>query len=113
MGACQYYIGSYLNRDKHHKVLVEMLGEKYDEKMIDVLNSKVKEQICLNCTNHGLIHLLYSKNELTYERQIMHLQYELDKNAYQYEEKIETFEDHSTVGTYFVPYFIEWFGKNN
>jgi hypothetical protein len=71
----------------------------------------LKNTIIEHKDNHGQIHLLYSKNELTYERQIVHLIAELNANGYVFDEQIEQFPEHNDVGKYFVPYMKEQFKK--
>lgn len=111
-GACQYYVGSYLNRDSHMEILKRMIGDNDLEEQVQYLDNKLYSQIVKYKSNHGLIHLFYSKNELTYERQTIHLINTLKQNGYDFEEEIACFDDHSVVGTYFIPYMQNWF-KNN
>lgn len=111
-GACQYYVGSYLNRDSHMQILKKMIGDKDLEEQVLYLNKKLCSQIEKYKDNHGRIHLFYSTNELTYERQTIYLMDTLRRNGYDFEQEIASFEDHSVVGTYFIPYMKNWFSKN-
>lgn len=51
----------------------------------------------------SIVHLLYSKNEHTYDEHIKYLLDDLNKNNIQYTEKVEKFQNHGEVGIYFIP----------
>lgn len=106
-GACQFFVGTYLDRDEHRVILEKMLGGPVRKENVLELDRKLENQIKKYRNSHGKIHLFYSKNELTYERQIVYLLASLKDNNYDFDETIDTFTDHSTVGTYFAPYLIK------
>ncbi|MCD8377796.1 MAG: hypothetical protein LUB59_03305, partial [Candidatus Gastranaerophilales bacterium] len=112
-GACQYYVGTYLNRPNHLKILENMVGmeSSIPVGIINLLDNKLS-QIISECskTYLGTIELVYSMNELTYERQIVPLLRQLHSFSYSVIEDIETFEEHSDIGKCFPKHVIDWFG---
>ena len=102
-GACQYNIGSYLHRPDHEKIFLSMMGENASEKECAYLNSLLPNLLEeYKNTWKGKLYLLYSKNELTYERQIVDLINKLNECKYPYTEILETFEEHEEVGIPFL-----------
>lgn len=90
-----------------------MMGDEAGEAEVSLLDSLV-ENALENSSKAGLtpeIHVLYSKNELTYERQIRDLLIKLDSCRFPSVLIEETFEDHSDVGKFFGPYLKKLFVK--
>jgi hypothetical protein len=102
-GACQFLVGTYLGREEHIRILEGMIGDLDKETMIAKLDTKIAE-IIRQHKNSNAINLLYSTEELTYERQIIPLKACLDDYGVTYNEKIEQFKDHSEVGNVFPIY---------
>ena len=102
-GACQFLVGTYLGREEHIRILEGMIGSLDKEKMIAILDKKIAEIISQHKDSNA-INLLYSTEELTYERQIIPLKACLDEYGMTYNEKIEKFKDHSEVGNVFPIY---------
>ena len=105
-GACQYRIGTYLYREKHRDIFFSMMGNQDIDNSINRLNEKIENMIIEKQKEHGLIHLFYSRCELTYERQIVPLINDLKKYKYQFEEEICDFPKHDDVGLFFPSYLI-------
>lgn len=105
--ACQYYIGTYLVREKHRKILDAMLcapnSPNYNlEASVKELDETIYH--ALDNYNNNIINLFYSDVELTYERQIKPLVEELRRRKIPFEETIEHFQKHEDVGIYFAEY---------
>ena len=105
-GACQFLVGTYLGREEHSKILEGMIGGFEKEKMIAALDTKIAEAIRQH-KDSTAIHLFYSTEELTYERQIIPLKKCLDSFGVKYHEKIALFKEHAEVGNYFPIYVCD------
>lgn len=103
-GANQFLVGDYLNRRENLQILEGMIGNYNKDMMVKYLNDKLANIISEHPDNKG-IHLLYSKKELTYQRQIIPMKKCLDENNIIYNETIMNFLDHSEIGIYF-PIFV-------
>ena len=82
------------------------MGNQDIDNSINRLNEKIENMIIEKQKEHGLIHLFYSRCELTYERQIVPLINDLKKYKYQFEEEICDFPKHDDVGLFFPSYLI-------
>lgn len=106
-GACQYNLGTYLHRPDNEKIFKSMMGinagEEEMEKLQNVMPSILEKH--RGCTTK--IHILYSTEELTYQRQIVDLLAKLKECNMNYIEKVETFTKHNDVGKYFIPYITK------
>lgn len=103
-GACQWNLGTYLHRPDHEKIFLSMMGPNASDKECRELNEVMPNQIKRHNSYNGVIHLLYSKKDLTYERQIVDLIKDLKANNLRFIEKEEFFEKHSDVGYPFLAY---------
>lgn len=103
-GACQYYVGNYLNIEERWPILRGMMGDCYSQNDINKLNEMMPNQIKNFKTSQSIIHLLYSKNEHTYDEHIVYLIEDLKRSDIKYLEIIENFDNHSEVGSYFIQY---------
>lgn len=109
VGACQYNIGTYVAR--FPEVYEKMMGREPSEVEIAFLDSLIEKQLdkAEKSRCYPEIHILYSKKELTYERQIKDLLLRLEGSRFPTILVEETFEDHSEVGKYFGPYLKKLF----
>lgn len=105
-GACQYYVGNYLNTEEHEPILRGMLGDNYTNDDVEKLNRMLPSQLSSHKGSKTLIHLLYSENEHTYPEHIVHLISDLCTNSIQHTKRIEKFEDHNDVGKFFQRYIL-------
>ena len=103
-GACQYYIGSYLNSEEHRRILEGMMGQEAGEEDVEVLDRKLYDRISRSRGSKTLIHLFYSKQEHTYQEHICPLIRDLEASGVRYEEHIAEFADHAMVGMFFGPF---------
>lgn len=99
-GAPQYYIGDYLNTEKHRNILNGMMG-KITEESIHTLNTVVSDMIFEKRGSDVSIILHYSKVEHTYSEHIRFLVAELEKYGYNVEKDEKDYENHSDVALYF------------
>ena len=109
-GACQYYVGNYLSN--RTMILKAMMGETTEE-AIGKLNRMMPDQLKLYQGVPSLIHLLYSKNENTYNEHIVYLLEDLKKYHIPFEEIVKDFKDHDEVGKPFSDYLQMEFKINS
>ena len=102
-GACQYNIGTYLYQIRDD-VFKGMMGADAGEKERDILNQVMPQIIEKHAGSDSEIHVVYSKGELTYQRQIVDLIDKLKECRMNFVEKEYFFTDHSKVGEDFTRY---------
>jgi len=112
-GACQYYVGNYLDTKSNKVILEAMMGCEVSKENVERLNRIMPEQLQNYSGSNSMIHLLYSKDEHTYREHIVHLINDLDKNHISYDEKVESFKNHNDVGKYFISYIKHELDKLN
>lgn len=110
-GACQYNLGTYVTRPERIEIFHGMMGSKAGKAEIDRLNNMVKDKIKEKKNTKTVIHVLYSKKELTYERQIVDLLKDLEANHIPYLDVERFFENHDEVSAPFVEYVKEFFSE--
>lgn len=105
--ACQYHIGEYLNTDIHQRIFKEMMGSGAGEKEQAVLDSEMPNLLRekKGCTSN--IHLLYSKDEHTYDEHIKDMIIDMNKHGIKHIDTIKSFSDHAEVGRFFSPWIQE------
>lgn len=106
VGACQYNIGTYVSREGFKPIFYAMMGEQAGEKERILLDSLIRDELDKASSEsfYPEIHVLFSRKELTFERQIKDLLEKLEEKKFPTILKEEFFEDHSEVGKYFGPY---------
>lgn len=113
-GACQYYIGSYLNVPEHLPILQKMSIPKKEKEMVDTLNQVMPSIIRNPIKNKKTsIHLIYSRLEHTYEEHIQYLIADLIQNGFSVNLNEYGFKNHSEVGIYYLKYIQNWFDNIN
>lgn len=112
-GACQYNVGNYVYQEGREDIFRGMMGQDAGDKEAQLLNQMMPRQIEQYKNTTSEIHILYSKQEKTYERQLVDLFSKLKECGIPYIEKEEFFTNHSDVGKYFISYVREFFGSNN
>lgn len=105
-GANQYYIGKYLNVEGRRDVFKAMMGKNADKVEQDILDSVMPDLIDKYKNSKSRIHLLYSKEEHTYNEHIKYMIDDLKKTNIKFEEIVEHFENHNDVGRYFSQYIF-------
>lgn len=106
-GACQFNVGSYLHRKDHENIFYGMMGKHAGEEEACILNSMMPKQFEKYAGSSSLIHLVYSKNELTYQRQIIDLLQKGHKCNLQIIEHLEDFSNHEDIGVVFPSWVIK------
>ncbi len=109
VGACQYHLGTYLSKITRTRVFDAMMGSINREESIDVLNRVIPDVINKHKGQENKIGILYSKKDLTYERQIIDLLHQLKECNYVFEEKEVFYEKHEQVGEFFLKYLLSRF----
>lgn len=110
-GACQFNLGSYLHRKDHEDIFQGMMGGGAGDAQAQALNSIIPEQIHKHKGKKPTVYVVYSKKELTYERQIIDLLKSLTDANIPIIEKEYDFEDHDEIGVYFGKYMKKQFIK--
>lgn len=103
-GACQFNIGTYVSQPGREKILKGMMGENADKKDIEKLNRAIPSVMEVAAGTKTKLHILYSKRELTYERQIIDLLAKARECGIPFLEIEEQFENHEDVGYPFLSY---------
>lgn len=106
-GACQYYAGTYLNTDEHLPILKAMMGDMPTNAAVNILDRMLPDMIKQNAGTKSRVHLLYSKEEHTYDEHVKYLIEDLNNNNIAFDEQVESFKDHNEVGKYFSPWILE------
>lgn len=109
VGACQYNIGTYLSKDTRQQVLTAMMGERDRDESIYLLNRVMPTIIEKHRGQNTRIGILYSKKDLTYERQLVDLMNKLKECGLSYEEQEVSYEKHEQVGIPFLMYLLSRF----
>lgn len=105
-GACQYNIGTYLNCEKHLDIFNSMMGERDPLEFTRILNFSIRGILKEKKGSETIIYLLYSKQEPTYEEEIIDLLKDLEESNYKVITEEESFIHHGDVGRFF-PSFVE------
>ena len=108
-GASQFNLGSYVHRPDHEDIFLGMMGKDAGEEEALLLNKVMPTIMEKEKGTKSVLHILYSKNELTYERQIVDLLAQARKCDISVVEIEESFQDHDDVGKYFLPYVKRFF----
>lgn len=113
-GACQYNLGSYLHRPDHEKIFETMAssngcGDFDKEEWNRKLNSIMPSVIEKNRDSKSEVHVIYSKKELTYQRQIIDLLEKLHQCHIPTKDIEMQFEKHEEVGKPFIQYVLSYF----
>ena len=106
-GACQYRIGTYLNTFNHMPIFKAMMGVNAGEKEQSYLDTMMPKCINENKNSNTIIHLLYSKEEHTFQDDIQYLISDLEANNIKHIDTIKNFYDHGEIGGYFSPWIKE------
>lgn len=103
-GANQYYVGKYLNTEAHSPIFKAMMGNDAGERETTILDTIMPNVIREHAGSCSVVHLLYSKQEHTYDNDIKYMLDAFKENKITYTERVESFEDHNEVGKYFAKY---------
>lgn len=108
-GACQYNLGTYLGRAEFRDIFEGMMGREAGERDVKHLNELMYETLQTYKGNKTVVHVFYSKKELTYERQIVDLLRDLKENNIPFKDVESDFVKHEDVAGPFVKYVNEYF----
>lgn len=108
-GACQYNLGTYLARTEFRDIFEGMMGKDAGEHEVKLLNELMYETLRTYKGDKTIVHVFYSKKELTYERQIVDLLRDLKDNNIPFEDVESDFEKHEDVAGPFVKYVNDYF----
>lgn len=105
-GAPQYYIGDYLNTDKHKMILSGILGSEVKQTDIDMLNSILSNRISEEAGCKTKVFLHYSKAEHTYTEHVKFMLEALEQYGYDVETDEKDYKNHVDVALHF-PQFMK------
>ena len=103
-GACQYNLGTYLWREEFRDIFYGMMGEKAGLREVSYLNDLLRNKLRDSRGTNTIVHVIYSKKELTYERQIVDLLHDLKEYGIPFRDVECDFEKHEEVSKPFVKY---------
>ena len=112
-GACQYNIGNYLWREAFREIFYGMMGKNAGLKEVDLLNDTIRRVLRDSSGTKSIVHVFYSKKELTYERQIIDLLHDLKQYNIPFIDVESDFEKHEDVAFPFVSYVNNHFNQKN
>lgn len=111
-GACQYYIGKFLNVPCHYNILDKMISNDLSHNQwVEKLDSIVPTLIQKYNGCDTRIHLIYSKKEQTYEDHIKDLIDDAFRNKIIVIQNVCDFVNHNDVGHAFIPYVQKFFSE--
>lgn len=99
IGACQYRIGSYIS--EYPDIFKGMTDHEVNDNDISRLNNLLPNLLNKSTQVKSKIHLLHSKQEPTYQRDIKYLIADLNRLGFNWEEIECGFKEHNEVGKYF------------
>ena len=88
-----------------------MMGKDASQREVELLNKKMYDTLTSYNGNKTVVHVFYSKKELTYERQIIDLLRDLKENNIPFVDVESDFEKHEDVAGPFVEYVKDYFKK--
>lgn len=80
------------------------MGNDAGERETTILDTIMPNVIREHAGSCSVVHLLYSKQEHTYDNDIKYMLDAFKENKITYTERVESFEDHNEVGKYFAKY---------
>lgn len=108
-GACQFNLGTYLHRTDHEEIFQAMMGKTAGDKEAAILNRALPKVMEKAYSTKTVIHVLYSKKELTYERQVVDLLAKANECHIPVVDVEESFAHHEDVGAVFLSYLKNFF----
>lgn len=102
VGACQYRLGNYLSN--YPRIFKGMMGCFPCKSHINILDRILPEHLKKHKDTKTFIHLIHSKQEVTYEDDEKYLIADLNHLGFNWKENEYGFKEHSEVGKYFIPY---------
>lgn len=110
-GACQYYIGTYVDTPAHKFIFQGMMGENASNKERDLLDEAMPRQIEKYRNAKSVVYIVYSKKEHTYDEHIKYLFSKFEEMGVNYKPIEYYFEKHSEVGHPFIEYVRKTLGS--
>ena len=104
IGAPQYFLGDYLNIDKHLPLLEGIMGSTSSE-AVQRLNAVMQDCIYSDIQQKPKVYIHYSPKEHTYAEHIAHMIMDLERCGYEIIEDAEyEYTDHGEVAKCFPQY---------
>ncbi len=104
IGAPQYFVGDYLNTDKHIPIMKGIMGNTTSESIFE-LNDYMRNCISSNVICKPKVYIHYSPKEHTYSEHIAEMLVDLKRCGYVvYEDADYEYTEHKEVAKYFPEY---------
>ena len=105
IGAPQYFIGNYLNDDKHRLLLTGITGDA-SKASVDKLNCVMPECVRNNPRRKPRVYIHYSPKEHTYHEHIVDMLTDLNRCGYEVREDSDyEYTEHKDVAKHY-PYYL-------
>lgn len=85
------------------------MGKNYDESDVKKLDDELPEMIRQKANSKTIINLFYSEKDPTYQKHIVDLKSDLERNLIKYTVKTDDYIDHGDNGIYFSAHLKEIF----
>lgn len=106
IGAPQYYLGSYLDKE-NTKVNLSFLIGKITEEGKKQLNNRLKDRILTSVVKPKEVYFHYSNVEHTYNEHVKDLLQDLKRSEIKVIEDIAGYPEHSGLAIFFPPYLVK------
>lgn len=103
IGAPQYYLGSYLDKDSTTVNLEYLIG-KITEEGKEALNKRLSERILSTSIKPECVYFHYSNVEHTYEEHVRDMLSDLRTARINVEEDVHDYPDHGGLATFYPPF---------
>ncbi|MCQ2326419.1 MAG: hypothetical protein MJZ71_02540 [Bacteroidales bacterium] len=103
IGAPQYYLGSYLDKDSITVNLEYLIG-KITEEGKEALNKRLSERILSTSIKPECVYFHYSNVEHTYEEHVRDMLSDLRTARINVEEDVHDYPDHGGLATFYPPF---------
>lgn len=104
IGACQYYIGAYMQEHKPDSLALLVSSGKPTAEDIAWLDSVAPRAVGECASPAPVVYLHYSDREHTYQEHIVDLLRDLRRRGVTVHEDVGSYEKHTDVSIYYVPY---------
>ncbi|MCF0190033.1 MAG: hypothetical protein HUJ96_02095 [Marinilabiliaceae bacterium] len=106
IGAPQYYLGRYLDKEGTQVNLQYIIGEINEEKKRE-LDNRLKERIGSSEIKPKIVYLHYSKVEHTYIEHVKDLIFDLKESKTCLIEDVATYPEHSELASFYSPFLVK------
>ncbi len=106
IGAPQYYLGSYLDKENTKVNLTFLIGNITEEGKKE-LNDRLKNRIRTSVIQPKVVYFHYSNVEHTYEEHVKDMLYDLKERGIEVVEDVHSYAEHSGLKDYYPPFLVK------